>query len=37
MTYVCQGSTWTLQATRMDGYLFDGWVLKPDQMQVGNY
>ncbi|CAG7786494.1 unnamed protein product [Allacma fusca] len=31
-----QGSTWTFQATRMDGYMFGGWTLLPDQMQIVN-
>ncbi|XP_074602012.1 solute carrier family 15 member 2-like [Brevipalpus obovatus] len=31
-----QGSRWTLQAQRMDGTLWSGFELKPDQMQVIN-
>lgn len=31
-----QGSRWTLQAREMDGTLWSGFVLKPDQMQVIN-
>lgn len=34
--YDQQSSRWTFQATQMDGYITDGFTIKPDQMQVVN-
>jgi len=31
-----QGSRWTFQATRMDGFLGESYALEPDQMQIVN-